>query len=254
MSDPSQFYTGLVARLYAPLRGHVYDDPAPWARFIREFGEPALELGCGDGDPLLALRSLGLDVDGLDSSADMLERCREAADAGGVEVALHHQPMQAMDLPRSYRSIFLAGPTFNLLPDDDAALQALERIRHHLLPSGRALIPLFIPEPVATDDRAPVREHITAAGAVMRVTTVGQDRDDERRVQATVLRYEIESGGPDVESVERTWILHWYTIPGFRQLCRAAGLAVHEVRRPDDGDENATNATEFSFLVSTATE
>ena len=51
----------------------------PYARFIAGFGEPALELGCGDGEPLLDLRAMGLDVEGLDSSADMLDRCRTAA-------------------------------------------------------------------------------------------------------------------------------------------------------------------------------
>jgi hypothetical protein len=39
-----------------------------------------MEIGCGDGDPLLALRHLDLDVGGLDSSSgDMLERCRANA-------------------------------------------------------------------------------------------------------------------------------------------------------------------------------
>ncbi|WP_407061585.1 methyltransferase domain-containing protein [Actinomadura napierensis] len=47
-----------------------------------------MELGCGDGDPLLELRRRGLDVDGVDSSADKLERlgrrARESPFAGGT--------------------------------------------------------------------------------------------------------------------------------------------------------------------------
>lgn len=35
---------------------------------------PAQELGCGDGDPLHELRRRSLEVDGVDSSADVLER------------------------------------------------------------------------------------------------------------------------------------------------------------------------------------
>ena len=46
--EPSQFYTGLVAELYAPLRSAV-PDAEPYARFIALSGEPALELGCGVG-------------------------------------------------------------------------------------------------------------------------------------------------------------------------------------------------------------
>jgi hypothetical protein len=46
--DPKLFYTGLVAQLYGALKS-VSPDPEPYARFIGVSGEPALELGCGDG-------------------------------------------------------------------------------------------------------------------------------------------------------------------------------------------------------------
>ena len=76
--DPADFYTGLVVELYSPLKsGH--EDPERYARFVLDSGEPALELGCGDGDPLLALRALDLDVEGVASSTDMLARCRGRA-------------------------------------------------------------------------------------------------------------------------------------------------------------------------------
>jgi hypothetical protein len=50
--DAVDFYTGIVVDVYRPLRGSV-PDPRVDARFIDKWGEPALELGCGDGDPLL---------------------------------------------------------------------------------------------------------------------------------------------------------------------------------------------------------
>jgi len=106
--EPSQFYTGLVADLYAPLKS-MSNNPAPYARFIAHSGQPALELGCGDGEPLLDLVAQGLDVEGVDSSPDMLEGCRLNATKRGVQVTLHHQSMESLSLPRRYRSIFLPG-------------------------------------------------------------------------------------------------------------------------------------------------
>ena len=223
--DPALFYTGLVAQLYAPLRSSGPADPEPYARFIAASGQPALELGCGDGDPLLDLRARGLDVEGLDSSSDMLQRCGAAAAERGLAVTLHEMPMVSMELRRRYRSIYLAGATFNLIVDDDTAWQALARIRAHLEPEGSALIPLFVPRPMPVGVIGVPRSHMTDDGATMRVTVVSEDRDEEARLLTTVLRYELEADGRLV-SEERPWLLHWHTQEGFRQLVGDAGLLV----------------------------
>jgi len=76
--DSADFHTGIVLDVNGPLKGSV-PDPHTYARFISRLGEPALELGCRDGDPLLALRADGLDVEGLDSSADVLAKLQRAA-------------------------------------------------------------------------------------------------------------------------------------------------------------------------------
>lgn len=148
--DPADFYTGIVAELYGPLKSFS-QDPEPYAAFIQQAGMPALELGCGDGDPLLELRRRDLDVDGVDSSADMLERLRRRADEQDIPATVFHQRMEALNLPRRYRAIFLAGPTFTLLPDDATALAALRGIRAHLAEGGTALVPLFTPGPTPAE-------------------------------------------------------------------------------------------------------
>ena len=241
--EPPQFYTGLVAELYAPLRAAGVPDPEPYAAFITASGEPALELGCGQGDPLLALRARGLDVEGLDASADMLARLRLRAEADGVEVVVHHSTIEAMELRRHYQSIFLTRPTFNLLPDDDTAWHALERIRAHLEPGGTVRIALFAPERTERGALGTARPHITDDGAEMSVTPVSETRDVANRVQITTLRYELRTAEGDVRVEERPWLIHWYTQDGFRALAEEAGLRVSEVRAPD-GSPAATEATD----------
>ncbi|MFE2866919.1 class I SAM-dependent methyltransferase [Embleya sp. NPDC059259] len=244
--EPADFYTGIVAESYAPLRS-LDPDPEVHAAFIREVGGPALELGCGDGDPLLDLRRRGLDVEGVDSSADMLARCRRRADDAGVTVTLHHQRMEALDLPRRFRAIFLAGPTFNLLPDDDAAGAALEGIRRHLVDGGSALIPLHIPAPTPADRIGATRTATAADGARLRFTLVSEERNEAERTQISLLRYERhehhkhhkhhehhEHHAQDASAVvERPWLLHWYTRDGFRALVAAAGLTTVSVTDSD---------------------
>jgi trans-aconitate methyltransferase len=244
--DPADFYTGIVVDVYGPLRGSV-PDPRTYARFISRWGEPALELGCGDGDPLLTLRSEGLDVHGLDSSADMLAKLRRTAAERGIDVTVHHSAIERMDLGTTFRSIFLAGPTFNLIVDDPTAEAALAHIRDHLDPAGAALIPLFIPDPVPERHLGRVREHIDDRGRTLRVTATSSDRDEAGRLQTTELRYEIiDSDGHQV--VERPWVLHWHTQPGFRELVAGAGLEVSAVLA-SDGSPAADDATEFAFVL-----
>jgi hypothetical protein len=246
--DAAHFYTGLVADVYAPLRSSGKPDPAPYLRFVRRSGEPALELACGDGDPLLDLRERGVDVEGLDSSADMLARCRANAATRGLVVTLHESTMEAMELPRRYRSIYLAGGSFNLLIDDDVAWRALARIRAHLEPDGSALIPLFVPTPMPEKWLGVPRTHTTDDGTTLRFTALAVDWDEAARLQTTHTRYERERDGI-VEVLERPWVIHWHTQDGFRQLAGDAGLLVDEVIGLD-GNPAEDDATAFTFVVS----
>lgn len=244
--DPADFYTGIVVDVYGPLRGSV-PDPSISARFISRWGEPALELGCGDGDPLLALRADGFDVHGLDSSADMLAKLRRTAAERGLDVTVHHSTIEAMDLGLTFRSIFLAGPTFNLIVDDATASAALARIRDHLDPAGAALIPLFVPEPVGDDDLGRVREHVDDRGRTLRVSATSSERDETARLQTTMLRYEIVDGD-DHQVLERPWMLHWHTPSGFRELAADAGLEVRSITAYD-GSPASDDATEFAVVL-----
>jgi SAM-dependent methyltransferase len=245
-NQAAMFYTGIVAEAYAELKSATFD-PEPYATFVETTGQPALEIGCGDGHPLLTLRARGLDVEGVDSSADMLERCRANAAAQGIEVTLHRQQMQELSLDRQYRSIYLAGPTFNLLPDDDTARQALHRIHRHLTPDGAALIPLWIPDPTDPDELGVTREATGPDGAILRFTPVSEIYDKKSRTRTTTTRYERQTAAT-TERADREWILHWYTQDQFRSMCAEAGLRVTSIV-DDDGAPAADAATDFTVTV-----
>ena len=74
----NQPYDGLVAEAYdvwLPPDGS-YDDRDLFRDLIRAGDGPALELGCGNGRLLVGYLADGLDVEGVDSAADMLAICR----------------------------------------------------------------------------------------------------------------------------------------------------------------------------------
>jgi hypothetical protein len=180
-------------------------------------------------------------VDGVDSSADMLARCRARAAAAGVEVTVHRQRMESLDLPRRYRSVFLAGPTFTVLPDDDTALRALRGIRAHLLDGGRALVPLFVPAPVPPAELGRVRETVAADGSRLAVSAQAATRDEEHRTQRVLLRYEKHTDAGSTV-LDREWLLHWHTPESFTALATRAGLT-------PVGDPPAPDATDFTITL-----
>ena len=226
---PDQFYTGLIADAYAPLRGTVISFE-PFERFVRRSGEPALEIGCGHGEPLLDLVARGLDVTGLDSSADMLALCAADALRRGLKVDLIHSPMEQLDVRKHFRSIYFAGPTFQLVIDEILAGQALTCIAAHLEPNGRALIPLFRPNPTDPATLGVWREHSTSTAEVLAFQVVSENyRPEERRVD-TKLRYRRGPIDSPIEQIDRIWSLRWYEAGEFETLAHTVGLTVDRVK------------------------
>lgn len=226
------FYTGLVADLYRPLRSSSFD-PADYRDLIARHGEPALELGCGDGEPLLDLRAMGIDVDGIDASPDMIDRLHGRAAERNLDVTAWVATMQAMRPARRYRTIFLAGPTFNLLPDDAEMTKALVSLRGALAEDGTAIVPLFVPESVAPERIGRATAQRTPAGTIS-WRVIAADRDEDSRTQTLTLRYERETEGA-LEWLERDWVTHWVGWDLFRELADGAGLRTVSAPHVIDG-------------------
>lgn len=133
--DSGTWHYGLIARYWAEVNT---PDPAELERCraaIEEFGQPALDLGCGTGRLLLPLLAAGFDVDGVDVSEDMLAwAARSAADAGFaprlVRTAFHE-----LDLERTYRTILSIG-SIGIGGDRAHDLEAMRLVRRHLAPGG----------------------------------------------------------------------------------------------------------------------
>ena len=248
----SQFYTGLVAEMYDSLVSYQAS-ALFFADVIRDGGEPALELGCGTGHPLLPLVAQGLRVEGLDSSRDMLTLCEAKAQTQGRHVTLHQQEMQSFTLPDRYRTIFFAGASFMLLADLPDAERTLQRIYHHLDPTGRAVIPLYVPplspEATSADGQWRSREKVRETdGATLRVSERFH-YERSRQLRVAMLRYEVLHTNQTVQSEELPWVLRWYAQEEFRRLLLQVGftsaMAMRENGKPAKAKDPA-----FVFIAS----
>lgn len=142
--DDGTWHHGLVARWWAEFNVAAPEELAYYRAAIERFGEPALDLACGAGRLLLPLIAAGLDVDGVDISADMLALCAERAKREGRSPQLERQAMHELDVPRRYRTVYICD-SFGIGGSRPNDLEALRRVRRHLEPGGALVFSLWLP-------------------------------------------------------------------------------------------------------------
>ncbi len=139
MTDESVvWHYGLMAERWAEFTIDAPELPF-FLRQIARFGQPVLDVACGTGRLLLPLLRAGIDIDGCDISDDMLHYCRKKAAGEGLNPNLYAQPMQAFDLPRRYKTIYICD-SFGLAGSRENDLEALRRCYAHLRHNGALLV------------------------------------------------------------------------------------------------------------------
>ncbi len=250
-------YTGLSAASYDLWFGEGFEDVDFFRDAIRGGGEPALEVACGTGRLLVPFAQEGLDVEGLDLSAEMLGICRWKAEAAGVQITLHRAAMEDFALDRRFRTVFIPFGSFMLLDDVAKARRALSCFRAHLEFGGRVLIPLHLPwlhdvgvEPATPGEwrlrRVATRPEDDAVVRCFENTTF----DFDRQVQDVKLRFEVVLAGEVVDREEGVQRLRWYTQEEFAGLLGEAGFGDVAVLETYTWTPAEADSPNFMFVAS----
>jgi SAM-dependent methyltransferase len=142
MHAPATWHHGLIAEWWA-----IFNSGGPEIEYYGDVvrrGQPALDAGCGTGRLLLPWLRDGLDVDGCDVSADMVERCRAAAAADGLEPTLFVQALHALEPPRRYQTVVACG-VLGLGSTRAQDEEAVRRLYAALEPGGTLLLDNEVP-------------------------------------------------------------------------------------------------------------
>jgi cyclopropane fatty-acyl-phospholipid synthase-like methyltransferase len=107
-----------------------------WTRTVEAYGEPVLELGSGWGKIQHPLLERGFDVVGIDTSDDMMARCRTTCEARGLKPELYEQSMVEFDLPREFALIIGPSGLLGLFTSDQDITATFHRVMAHLKPGG----------------------------------------------------------------------------------------------------------------------
>ena len=149
MASGSVEYAGERALLYDSVAPGVAGDVAFYVAEAVASGSPVLELGCGTGRILIPVAEAGVDIVGLDASADMLSIAREKLAASRPDVQrrakLVQGDMRDFELAQSFALVTIPYRAFlhNLSAEDQ--LRTLGRARQHLSGDGRLILNVFDP-------------------------------------------------------------------------------------------------------------
>lgn len=236
--------------------GELYDvQMAGWDHDIAYFralaceaNGPVLDLPCGTGRVLLPLLQDGIDIEGVDLSAAMLDRLRRKSETLGLQPRVHQASMTNFQLPRQFALIVCACNSFahNLTTEDQ--LESLRRFREHLLPGGLVVIDSYFPSAqyAATDQMRVLEGEVTdpRTGHLLRMYD-SRTMDRVRQIQHSDNEIEeFDSNGRLVMTHRNSTDGRWTYKAEMELLLRCVGYSRWEIccdyeRRPLERETDA---------------
>lgn len=234
-------WTGLAAMVWDPSGGdREQPDYFYLLDQIKAEPGPALDIGCGTGRILVRFLEHGLDVDGIDTSPDMLDQCREKAAALGLQPTLMCQGMQELAMPRCYQTIYIPCGTFVLVTDREQAWETLRRCYTHLVPGGRLFMNVFWPfgkgEPISDEptggeqEYGPMMAHTLPDGRRMVQTYMRVDTDRVEQLLIAKRRYQLFQGDQLLAEEVFDANERWYYKHELQLMLERVGFVVEGVK------------------------
>ncbi|WDZ86573.1 class I SAM-dependent methyltransferase [Micromonospora cathayae] len=187
-------------------------------------GSRVLDLGCGPGTYAVPLAERGARVTGVDLSAAMLGRAREAAEAAGRPVRLVRADMREFVETCSYDLVISMYTSFGYFPDPAQNQLVLRNAWRSLVPGGRLLVDLFSKEVFARWAGTPKAVEVDGGWLFMRDTVL----DDWTRFRSdwTLVRDGVARHGFFEQFVYSAAEIRWMlTAAGFVDIRCFGGFA-----------------------------
>ncbi|HLJ89370.1 MAG TPA: class I SAM-dependent methyltransferase [Candidatus Angelobacter sp.] len=116
-----------------------------YLRQVATISGPVLELACGTGRITLPLAARGVDIAGVDASAEMIALARQKAATANLAVEWHVQDVRSLRLNRKFALAFIATNALQHLQDLDSLSAFFRCLRTHLQPDGLLILDVFNP-------------------------------------------------------------------------------------------------------------
>lgn len=145
MDDVNQYSEELAAYYEATTNYGDIGDESFYLDAALNAGGPVLEAACGTGRLYLEFLRQGVDADGFDVSASMLEVLRENAAAENLTPTVWQADLRSVRADRTYALALVPYNSFCIIQSVDDQLAALGALYEFLEPGGRLLFDVYVP-------------------------------------------------------------------------------------------------------------
>jgi SAM-dependent methyltransferase len=216
------------------------------AAFLKKFPGPALEMGSGSGRLMFPLVQMGLDVEGLELSPDMLALGNVRAQRLSIQPVVHEGDMSNWDDGRKFSALLAPAFTLQLASEPEKTL----RHWHRLLENGGGLyLTVFMPYAELLGD-LPENEwyedhRVTLPDGRLGLLESRHRLDRKRQVLAREHRYSL-SGNPPLSHHSRQAI-RWFEHAEIIALLAACGFQVERFFVDFDPQRAVTDPDRIDF-------
>lgn len=225
MIEVLSYYSKLSAEVYdldKPI-GHSFGDVEFYLERIKSCKGAILEPATGTGRMLIPLLEQGLNVEGFDSSRDMLDICRENCRKRGLNPNIFIANMESFSRETRYEAIILPAGSFLLLHKRSDSIKALQNFFDHLSNGGRLIVDIFLQTDLSIGSVS-TKSWKCDNGDIITLESKIVEIDYINQYSVTYGRYEKWREGKLLKTELEYFPLRWYGVEEFRLILEKIGF------------------------------
>jgi SAM-dependent methyltransferase len=261
MTREKTLYDGFIADYYdtSPILVRRTQDISFYVKSVKEYGGPALELGCGTGRITMAVAEAGYRIVGLDLSERMLQRAEEKRaklpPPARDRAHLVQGDMTSFTLDEKFRTIVIPFRPFQHLLETEQQIDCLHCARKHLAPNGRLVLdffqtdaermhdPKFLQESALSEYDLPDGRRVAMSERVAAFHRAQQRNDVE-------MIFRVRHPNGQQERLVMAWTLRYFFRYEVEHLLARCGFKLEAVYGDFDASSLADDSPEMIFVAS----
>jgi SAM-dependent methyltransferase len=203
--------------------GHSFGDVEFYMDRLESCKGPILEPATGTGRILIPLLEKGLNVDGFDSSKDMLKICENNCRKRNLNPKLFEAKMESFSVDTKYDAIIVPTGTFLLLHKREDSIKALKNFYEHLSNGGRLILDISLQTDISMG-RVSTRIWECFNGDIITLENKIVEVDYINQYTISHGRYEKWREGVLLQTELEHFPLRWYGVEEFKLILEGIGF------------------------------